>query len=144
MQNAPHRPLSLGGLLDEPLRSLLSPVEPLMEKFFGFDRCRAVYQAACRTSPDTPALTRRMLELLSVNYRVAPGELDRIPRTGALLVTANHPFGILDGVILAAILTAVRSDVRILTNSMLASLPELHSLCISSTLSAKRAPSALM
>ena len=131
MQNATTRPLSVGGFLDEPLRSILSPVEPLMEKLFGIERCREVFEAARRSgSGDGPRAIRRMLELLSVDYRVAPGELERIPRSGPLIVTANHPFGLLDGAILASILTTVRSDVRILANNMLAGFPELQGMCI--------------
>jgi putative hemolysin len=125
------RPLTVGGLLDEPLRSLLSPVEPLMEKLFGIDRCREVFETARRTGPgDGASAVRRMLELLAVDYRVSAEELNRIPRTGPLIVTANHPFGLLDGAILASILTKLRSDVRILTNSMLAGIPELREICI--------------
>jgi putative hemolysin len=131
MENATARTLSVGGLLDEPLRSLLSPVEPFMEKLFGIDRCRELFETARRTGPGDPAgAVRRLLELLAVDYRVAEHELERIPRSGPLIVTANHPFGLLDGAILAAILTDVRSDVRIFTNSMLEGFPELHSICI--------------
>jgi putative hemolysin len=131
MQNVTSRPLSVGGLLDEPLRSILSPVEPLMEKLFGIDRCREVFETVRRTgSGDGASSIRRLLELLAVDYRVTEGELERIPPTGPLIVTANHPFGLLDGAILAAILTKARSDVRILTNNMLASFPELQDMCI--------------
>lgn len=131
MQNAAPRPLSVGGLLDEPLRTILSPVEPWVEKLFGIDRCRDVFETARRTCPgDGVGAVRQMLELLAVEYRVAPEELERIPRSGPLVVTANHPFGLLDGAILASILTQVRGDVRILTNSMLAAIPELQSICI--------------
>jgi len=131
MQNATTRTLSVGGLLDEPLRSLLSPVEPFIEKLFGIDRCRELFAIARHTVPGDPAgAVRRLLELLAVDYRVAEHELGRIPRSGPLIVTANHPFGLLDGAILAAILTGVRSDVRIFTNSMLESFPELQSICI--------------
>jgi putative hemolysin len=121
----------MGGLLDEPLRSILSPVEPLVERLFGLDRCREVFEAVRRTGcADGASAIRRMLQLLAVDYRASNEELDRIPRSGPLIVTANHPFGLLDGAILAAILTSVRSDVRILTNNMLAGIPELHGMCI--------------
>ena len=117
------------GLLEEPLRSFLSPVEPLVEKLFGIERCRQVFDTARRAGGGVEAV-RRMLELLGVDYHVAAGELERIPRSGPVVVTANHPFGLLDGAILAAILTRARPDVRILTNSMLAAIPELRDLCI--------------
>jgi putative hemolysin len=131
MQIANPRPLSVGGLLDEPLRSILGPVEPLVEKLFGIDRCREVFETARRTARGNGAgAVRCMLELLAVDIRVSAEELERIPRTGSLIITANHPFGLLDGAILASILTKVRSDVRILTNHMLASFPELHEMCI--------------
>ena len=131
MDNATVRPLSVGGLLDEPLRSILSPVEPFMEKLFGIDRCRQLFEIARRPGPGNPiGVVRRLLKVLGVDYRVAANELERIPRSGPLIVTANHPFGLLDGVILSALLTSVRGDVRIFTNRMLESLPELHSICI--------------
>src|SRR5580698_2639830 len=108
MQNAAPRPLTFGGLLDEPLRSILSPMEPLMEKLFSIDRCREVFETVRRATPgDGASALRRMLELLAVDYRVSAEELGRIPRTGPLIVTANHPFGLLDGAILTAILTKV-------------------------------------
>ena len=133
MQNATPRPLprplSVSGLLDEPLRSILRPMEPLMEKLFAIDRCREVFETA-RRAGDGPCAVSRMLELLAVDYRIAAEELERIPRSGPLIVTANHPFGLLDGAILACILTKLRPDVRILTNRMLASFPELHGMCI--------------
>jgi len=121
----------VNGLLAEPLRSLLRPVEPWLEKLFAIDRCREVFDDVRRSGPgDGVSAIRRLLELLAVDYRISAEELARIPRTGALVVTANHPFGLLDGAILAAILTAVRRDVRILTNQMLAAFPELHGMCL--------------
>ena len=116
-------------MLDEPLRSLLGPVEPLVEKLFGIDRCRQVFETARRAGDGVEAVCR-MLELLGVDYGAAAGEMERIPRSGPVVVTANHPFGLLDGAILAAILTRVRPDVRVLTNSMLAEIRELRDLCI--------------
>lgn len=70
-----------------------------------------------------------MLELLAVDYCVAPGEVDRIPRSGPLLIAANHPFPLLDGAILASLLAKVRGDAWILANRILASVPKLRGMC---------------
>ena len=100
------------------------------EKLFGIDRCRDVFETARRTCPgDGVGAVRQMLELLAVEYRVAPEELERIPRSGPLVVTANPPLRTARRRHPRLILTQVRGDVRILTNSMLA-IPELQSICI--------------
>jgi putative hemolysin len=41
------------------------------------------------------------------------------PKTGPLVIVANHPFGVLDGVIACEIVSRVREDFRVLTNAVL-------------------------
>lgn len=48
-----------------------------------------------------------------------------IPQRGALLVTANHPTGVLDGVVLLAALLSRRNDVRVVANEVLSCIPVL-------------------
>ena len=52
--------------------------------------------------------------------------LDQIPKTGPLVVVANHPFGVLDGIVISHLISKVRSDFRILTNSVLYRAPEIR------------------
>jgi putative hemolysin len=54
-----------------------------------------------------------------------PSALARIPTSGPLVVVANHPFGGIEGLILAAILERVRPDVRVMANYILGMCPEL-------------------
>lgn len=51
--------------------------------------------------------------------------LARIPASGGLLIVANHPFGIVDGLALGHLGMALRGNVRILTNSLLCRVPEV-------------------
>ncbi|HEY3778629.1 MAG TPA: lysophospholipid acyltransferase family protein [Rhizomicrobium sp.] len=41
------------------------------------------------------------------------------PRSGPLIVVSNHPFGVLDGVVICQLVSRVREDFRVLTNSVL-------------------------
>lgn len=63
----------------------------------------------------------RLLRALDIDLAVPPGEWERIPEAGPLLVAANHPTGLLDGVIAAGICLRRRPDVRILVNHLLPS-----------------------
>lgn len=67
----------------------------------------------------------RLLESLGVDVEWSEADLQRIPKTGAVLAVANHPFGIVEGVALAKMLPQVRPDVKIMANQVLAQLPEL-------------------
>jgi putative hemolysin len=72
----------------------------------------------------------RALGIIGIGYDVAGAGLDRVPRTGPLIVAANHPHGAADGLILASAVGSVRDDVRLVGNYLLAQIPELRPLCI--------------
>jgi len=55
---------------------------------------------------------------------------EEIPRTGPLLIVANHPLGGLEGMALAKVLLEVRPDLLVLTNEILRRIPELAPLFV--------------
>lgn len=73
---------------------------------------------------------RHSLEVMGVNYSVCSGALESIPETGSSVVVANHPFGGIEGIVLAELLLGVRSDVKIMANNFLLRIPELKELLI--------------
>jgi len=90
------------------------------------DKLYAQRPAGC----DTQAFLRFTLEVLGIDYQVMRGSLNQVPQEGPTVIVANHPLGGVEGVILAEMLLTVRSDVQILANHYLKTLPELDELFI--------------
>ena len=57
-------------------------------------------------------------------------EIARIPATGPVVVVANHPSGLVDGMLMAEMVNRVRSDFKILTRSLLTGIPEVEEFMI--------------
>jgi len=71
-----------------------------------------------------------LLAAMRVELRVDSANIARVPTSGPVVVVANHPFGMLDGAVLATLLTRVRPDVKVMTNYLLRDVPELGRHCI--------------
>lgn len=68
----------------------------------------------------------RILEGMNVKVNISDEDLARIPKTGPVIVVANHPFGGIEGVVLMSILNKVRPDYKVLVNYILEMVPELR------------------
>src|SRR5579871_1543055 len=98
------------------------------EKLLLLDRLRELYQRVRK--PDDRPVLENLLNELQINYQVDPEDLAGIPKSGPVIVVANHPFGLLEGAILGAMLPRIRPDVKIMANYLLAGLPEVENHCI--------------
>ncbi|MEM6895975.1 MAG: 1-acyl-sn-glycerol-3-phosphate acyltransferase, partial [Pseudomonadota bacterium] len=66
-----------------------------------------------------------MVSRYGLSLDIVGGSLDNIPSEGPLIVIANHPYGILDGLMMGHILSSVRGDFRILANHVFRKAEEL-------------------
>ncbi|MEM8655974.1 MAG: lysophospholipid acyltransferase family protein [Pseudomonadota bacterium] len=67
-----------------------------------------------------------MVERYGLTLNVVAGQLENIPRDGPLILIANHPYGIMDGLMMGHILSTVRGDFRIMANSVFKKAEELN------------------
>ena len=56
---------------------------------------------------------------LQLNVDLNEDALGEIPSTGPVIVVANHPFGVLDGLVICWLIARVRKDFKVLTNALL-------------------------
>lgn len=73
---------------------------------------------------------RDALREMRIELRTPPEQIARIPASGALVVVANHPHGLIDGMILAELIGRVRTDYKILTRSLLTGVEEISRFMI--------------
>jgi putative hemolysin len=107
---------------------LPAPVEGAIEKLLRLDRLDRLWE-------DVPGADNRLiadhpLALLNVHTQVSERDRALIPKQGPVVAVCNHPFGLIEGAILPSLLLSVRSDVKVMANYLLASMPETNGLCI--------------
>jgi len=71
-----------------------------------------------------------MVERYGLTLETIGGSLDRIPAEGPLILIANHPYGILDGLMMGHILSMVRGDFRILAHRVFRKAEDLNRIIL--------------
>ena len=104
-------------------------VEGALERILGINEIRRVYDELCQTQDNRP-IAEKLLQFLEVSFTAAQRDLDQVPSKGPVVMVVNHPFGVLEGAVLATVLRRVRSDVKFLANGILTAIPESRDLLI--------------
>ncbi len=96
-----------------------------IEKLTGKNRLEKIYKDFSKNNHDPRFFWSGILKFMDIKV-INKSKNDLIvPSKGSLLIIANHPFGIIDGLILCSIASQYRSDFKIMTHETLNLLPEL-------------------
>lgn len=107
---------------------LRNPTVKLLKKLIYEDEINAFLQTNC----DAVGLDfiDRVFNYFNFSYSVNVRQKNLIPRSGRVVIIANHPIGSLDGLAILKLISEVRNDVKIVANDMLMNFENLHSLFI--------------
>ena len=94
-----------------------------MEKVTGQPKIRKLYFDYVDDERPNEMFWTDALDRLKIQYQVNNPDSLSIPKTGRVLVIANHPFGVIDGLVLCSMISKVRQDYRIITHQVLRQAP---------------------
>ncbi len=78
-----------------------------------------------RGAPTGQPFWRAALDTMGVDLLTPQAEVENIPLSGPVVVVANHPHGLVDGMILADLIGRRRTDYKILTRALLTGIDEV-------------------
>ncbi|WP_100643661.1 lysophospholipid acyltransferase family protein [Alteromonas facilis] len=131
--------LSLLRLIDEQRPSMARRLLIAMTDWaLGINKMNALYQQHAMQGMSKERFADTLIKILDIKVEGLDELINRIPKTGPVVIASNHPFGGIEGVILARALSTVRPDLKVLANQGLKLFPELQDYFIfTNPLSAK-------
>nr|WP_239479976.1 lysophospholipid acyltransferase family protein [Actibacterium sp. 188UL27-1] len=122
------RRLSYAGTFTRPLQANIIKT---MELFTGkLHLLRLIRRFEALGVPDGQGFWKQALDVMGIELKTPQEQSDRIPEEGPLVIVANHPHGLVDGMVLAELIGRRRQDYKILTRSLLTGVGEIERFMI--------------
>jgi putative hemolysin len=103
-------------------------IRQLLGSLSGFSEFNRIY--AGLGPCDAAGLSGLFIDALKVRIEPEGHYPDAVPKDGPLVIVANHPFGLIEGMAIDAMLQAVRPDSTVMVVHWLAQIPEVRDRAI--------------
>jgi putative hemolysin len=97
-----------------------------IEKITGQPRIRRLYEDYTKLDRPPELFWGDAKAALRLDVALNRGSMHSLPATGPQIVIANHPFGVVDGIVLCWLVSQIRRDYKIMTHSILYQAPEVR------------------
>ena len=101
-----------------------------IERATGRNKLEKVYKEYSEKIDDPRFFWSAVLEIMNIKVTNKSRNSLEIPNSGPLLMISNHPFGIIDGLILCSLASKIRDDFKIMTHETLKLIPELDNFIL--------------
>ena len=98
----------------------------LVERATGQPQLKRLYVDNQRHPRPHESFWQASVRSLALDVRYDAAALARIPATGPVVIVANHPYGVLDGIVISWLIEKARPDFVVLTNAVLMRAPEVR------------------
>ena len=96
-----------------------------IERATGKKKLEKIYKEYSEKNNNPRFFWSAILKIMNIKVTNKSKKNLEIPNSGSLLIISNHPFGIVDGLILCSLVSEIRDDFKIITHETLKFIPEL-------------------
>lgn len=99
---------------------------PLIDRLLGLKKLQSLYLKHGFSGLNKQAFSLKLISTLGITINGEKTLLSKIPEKGRFIIVCNHPYGMIEGVIIAYCLTKIRPDTKIVANVGLKIINELQ------------------